>query len=250
MASRAKSWRVARSSERPPARAVPSAASNAARCAPVSVMEYASGLGKSLGRQALRPVMGVRSIVIGGLLPRLHLQEALLDGRVAGELVGRAAELDAALVHDVEAVRQCQGNLEGLLDEQDRRAGLVDPAQDLGEMLDEHRGEALRRLVDEHELRAGDEPARDGEHLLLSAREETALLGRALAQPREHLEDLLDARRPIARPRRHHAEAEILDHGQVRQHAALFRYPGDAPADDLVGLPPRDLLTRERNAPA
>src|SRR6202795_1549499 len=90
----------------------------------------------------------------------LHLQEALLDGRVAGELFGSTTELDAALVHDVEAVREGQGDLEGLLDEQDRRARLVDLAQDLGELLDEDRGEAFCRLVHQHELPAGGETAR------------------------------------------------------------------------------------------
>src|SRR5439155_1309730 len=55
-------------------------------------------------------------------LPRgSDAEEALLDRGLASERLRRALEPDAALVHHVEAVRERQGHLERLPDEQDRR---------------------------------------------------------------------------------------------------------------------------------
>src|SRR5262249_38963084 len=114
----------------------------------------------------------------------LYAEEALLDVRVRAERVRGAFELDPSLIDDVEAVREGEGDLEDLLHEKDGGAAAIDLAEDGGEALHEERGEALRGLVHEHELGAGDQPARDGEHLLLAARERLALLLVPLAQAR------------------------------------------------------------------
>src|SRR6266496_6754515 len=108
----------------------------------------------------------------------LHTQEALLDLRIGTERGRRALELDAALVHDVKAMGERERHFQHLLDEQDGRPAPVDLAQDPGQVLDEDRGEALRRLVHQHELGARDEAARDGQHLLLAAGERLEI-GRA-----------------------------------------------------------------------
>jgi hypothetical protein len=47
----------------------------------------------------------------------------------------------------------------------------------------------------------------------------------------------------------HHAEPQVLEHGQVRQHAALLGHPADAAPDDLVRLAPRDVLSPSFTAP-
>jgi hypothetical protein len=47
-----------------------------------------------------------------------------------------------------------------------------------------------------------------------------------------------------------HRQAEVLAHGEVRQHAALLGNPRDAAPDDLVRLEPRDVLAAQRHASA
>src|SRR2546430_11361879 len=61
---------------------------------------------------------------------RLHAEEPLLDRGLAPELLRRALELDAPLVHDVEPVGQPHRDLERLLDEQDRRPAPADLLED------------------------------------------------------------------------------------------------------------------------
>src|SRR6266851_387542 len=94
----------------------------------------------------------------------------------------------------VEPVADLDRAVNVLLDEQDRDAA---PAQafDRGEdIVDDHRCESFRRLVDQQELRFADEHACHREHLLLPAGECYAVLAPALLQPREGLEDLLQHR--------------------------------------------------------
>src|SRR5262250_874303 len=124
----------------------------------------------------------------------LHAEEALLDVRVRAERVRGALELDPSLIDDVETMREGEGDLEDLLHEEDGGAAAVDLAEDDRETLHEERGEALRGLVHEHELGAGDQPARDGEHLLLTARERFAFLLIPLTQAREVAEHFLHDR--------------------------------------------------------
>src|SRR5207247_8084765 len=86
---------------------------------------------------------------------RLHTQKALLDVGVGAELVRGALELDAPLVHDVEAVGEGEGDLEDLLDEENGGAAPIDLAEDLREGVHEQRREPFRRLFHYHELRSG-----------------------------------------------------------------------------------------------
>src|SRR5450432_558667 len=98
-----------------------------------------------------------------------------------------------AMLHDQEAVRERRRETEVLLDHDDRVAALAQVAHDLAELLHDHRGQAFGDLVEEQQARAGAQDARDGEHLLLAARQARALARGALLQVREHRIDLLDA---------------------------------------------------------
>src|SRR5207245_9308102 len=72
---------------------------------------------------------------------------------VAQELLTVPGEGDRARLEDVAVVRDGQGLVGVLLDEQDRRAAGVDVADDAEDLLDEHGGEAQRRLGEQHQDR-------------------------------------------------------------------------------------------------
>src|SRR3989454_3311059 len=108
---------------------------------------------------------------------------------VAARLAGAAGEGDAAGVQDHYFVGELEREPNVLLDEQDRLAlGLQagDGAADLG---DDERREALGGLVHQQHARVAHQSARDGEHLLLAARERARRLLGALREPRKQLED-------------------------------------------------------------
>src|SRR5256885_8385687 len=172
----------------------------------------------------------------------------LLDVRALLERLARAVQDDAPVLEDVGAVRERERAGDVLLDEQDGRAALVDPLQILEDQSDRHRGETEARLVQQQQPRARHEPAADGAHLLLAAREGAGHLPLALAQAREEREDGLEgggAGRPLAR-----AQLEGLRHAQGREELAPLRHVGDAPRDHLRRRPTIDALAPEPAAAA
>src|SRR5207253_8445781 len=122
-----------------------------------------------------------------------------------------------------------------LLDEQDRRALLVDRRDDLEYALDEDRGQTERRLVEEQELRPRYQCPSDRAHLLLAARHRPGLLVAPLLQAGEEVEDavhvLTDAAAVLALERTH---LEVLDHRHPREQAPPLRRLGDPALHDLV----------------
>ena len=84
---------------------------------------------------------------------------------------------DRALLHDVIAVGQLQGELEILLHQQHRHAGprCLSVCQHVADQRDDRRLNALGRLVEDQQLGSGDQGAGDGELLLLAAAEHAAL---------------------------------------------------------------------------
>jgi len=99
--------------------------------------------------------------------------------------VHRAAVGHAPGIQDHHLVGEAEGELHVLLDQHDRLPlGLQarDGAADLG---DDERREALGRLVHQEHARISHQPAPDGEHLLLAARERAGVLIRALLQSLE-----------------------------------------------------------------
>src|SRR5207244_8453501 len=97
-----------------------------------------------------------------------------------------------------------------------RRALQIDSVEVHRKVLNEHRGDPFRRLVDEHDGWPAHQTTRDRQHLLLAAREETAAVRDALAQPREVAEHLFQDVPAAVRSRAaEHAQPEVLQHGQI-----------------------------------
>ena len=113
--------------------------------------------------------------------------------------------------------------------------------EQLLELGDDEGGEPLGRLVEHQEARVLEEGARDGEHLLLAARELPAPVAPPLGEPREHVVHPLHGPRAAAPPR----EAQVLVHGEVRPEPASLGGVGDAPRGDLVGGEPGDVSPLE-----
>src|SRR3954447_26587725 len=147
----------------------------------------------------------------------------------------RVGERDPARLEDVAARGDVEGHQRVLLDEEDRRALLVDLHDDLEDPLDEDRRETHRWLVEEEQLRPGHERAAHRDHLLLAAGERPRALRAPLEQPREELVDalevLLDAGAVGALERAH---LEVLEHAHAREEAPSLRRLRDSQLDDLV----------------
>ena len=115
---------------------------------------------------------------------------------------------DPALGEQVVPVGDGGGELHVLLDEEHGDALVLDLADDVADLLDDHRGQALGRLVEQQQPRARAQHAGDREHLLLAAGQLGAGEVAALVQHRELLVDLLEAPRVgLARDRR---EQQVL----------------------------------------
>src|SRR5437879_4751832 len=100
-----------------------------------------------------------------------YAEVAALDVALRGELRRSAREDDRALIHDEDALPDPRGEPKVLLDEEERESGRAHLREYFADLLHELRCETLRRLVEEKHRRISHERARDGEHLLLAARE-------------------------------------------------------------------------------
>ena len=119
-----------------------------------------------LGRR--RPVRRRSTLVLG----HLHAEQPLLQLAVGGELGGGHRARDAPVHHHVDGVGDLDRDAEVLLDQQHRDLALGgERLQHRRDLLDDHRREALGRLVHHQQLRVEEQRARDREHLLLAAGE-------------------------------------------------------------------------------
>jgi len=152
------------------------------------------------------------------------------------------AEDDLAAIDGVEAVGDAAGVLHVRFGDEHRDAERLDRAHGLDEARDHHRRQALERLVEQQHGRLERQRSRDGEHLLLTAREVKAPPSEERLDLREHGEDL--GGRLLAEPRR---DVEILLHREVGEDPAVLRRVSDAQPRALV-LNPELLLLDEPSA--
>src|SRR5262249_47749178 len=105
--------------------------------------------------------------------------------RIRLQLGRRAMEDDGATADDVGAVRDGEGALGVLLDEEDGDPALADVAEKSVDLVDDRRRQAKRGLVEHDKSRARQQRAGDGELLLLAARKLAGGLPAAGAKDRE-----------------------------------------------------------------
>ena len=102
-----------------------------------------------------------------GQVRRLDLVDA------TAHLVDGAVHHDVATLHDVDTIGDAEGQPHVLFDEQ--HAGRLlgrDPPHGVEEAPDDAGGEAERQLVEEEQRGLGRDRTREGEHLLLAARQQ------------------------------------------------------------------------------
>ena len=169
-------------------------------------------------------------------------EQALLERAVAGQLAGRDDPAHPPIDHDRDVLGDGRRDPDILFDEEDGDIALRrERREQLLELGDDEGGEPLGRLVEHEEPRVLEEGARDGEHLLLAARELSAPVPAPLREPREHLVHPFHGPRAAAPS----CEAQVLVHGEVRPEAPSLGGVGDAPGGHLVGGEPGDVPALE-----
>ena len=116
-------------------------------------------------------------------------------------------------------------------------------------LVDQHRREPHRRLVEQQEPRVAHQRAAHRQHLLLPAREIAGRQRAPLLQRREQIVDALQ-RVVILRMAAVGAELEIVLHRERREHLARLRHLGDAARDTRMRRQPVDILTVELDTAA
>ncbi len=176
----------------------------------------------------------------------VHAEELLLQMAIGRQLGRWHGARDAAIDHDVDGVGHVDGHAQVLLDEEHRdlavRGQVLQHARDL---LHDHRGEALGRLVHHEEHGIEEEGARDGQHLLFAAGQLRPAIVATLGQAREDLVDAGHRPRPALGA---HGEAEVFVDAERRPDPAPLRHVADAPLRDEVGRQAEDLLAGEPHA--
>src|SRR5215218_5027848 len=206
-------------------------------------------------RPSLARVMPGVSLFMGPLRGCSNVQISVLDGRVAAQRGARAGPDDAALLDDHVPVGEARQGVDVLVDDDDRLALALEALQAGPDLGPDERRQALRRLVEDEELRVRHQGPADGEHLLLAAGELRAEMMIALLQPREQLVDALE------RPARRAGAGgcgrdEVLVHGERREHLPALGHEADAALGDPVWCEPGerapledDLAAARRNQP-
>src|SRR5215470_5099088 len=181
----------------------------------------ASGTARS--RKGTRKARANRGTSLFSVRPRpiymrffgeLEPEIGLLDVPARQELAPGPGERDPAIFEDIGPVRQVEGAENVLLDQKNRQSLPVDPDQILEDHFDHDRGQPEAWLVQHEQPWAGHEPPPDRTHLLLAPGEGAGELGLPLPQPREQVEDPLQALADPASGRSGPgSQLEVLEHG-------------------------------------
>ena len=99
-------------------------------------------------------------------------EQALLQLDIRRQFARRNDLVDPPVHHHRDAVGDRAANADVLLDQQNLEVSLLSEAREQRfDLLDDHRGEPLRRLVHHEQASVLKQSARDREHPLLAARE-------------------------------------------------------------------------------
>src|SRR5262249_26547191 len=137
-----------------------------------------------------------------------------------------------------------------LLDEEDADALLLPDAPYQGaDLLHHDGGQTEKRLVDHEQARAGHEPARDGDHLLLPTRQRVRELRAPSGDDGEQVLDPGQGGAAVpTRTRVVGSEEQVVEHGQEGEQAPAFQHVRQAFARNAVGGQTVDALAAERDA--
>ena len=141
---------------------------------------------------------------------------------------------------------QLECDVQPLLHEKNGRPPFADALERLDQRLDDDGRKPLGRLVDDHEARARGQRARDGQHLLLAARQVSAPSVEDFGEGGKVLEDLVPlAVAAAGPPAPQSAEPQVLRDGQVGDDPAVLRNVGDAHAGHRIAGKSDDALAEQ-----
>ena len=165
------------------------------------------------------------------------------------EFAAAAGQGDLAVDHDEAAMGELERVIGVLFDQEYREpvAG-VERSDDVEDLPRDQRREAERRLVEQQEPRPPHQGARDGEHLLLAARQRAAALAEPLGEAWEQFEDAGEVAVPGVGAGRKRAHLQVLQHAHARKDAPAFRGLGDVKPGDFVGRQLRNVAAGEFDA--
>ena len=121
---------------------------------------------------------------------QVHRAQQVGHGLGVGD---RAPVADLALVHHVGPVGQVAGHVQGLLDQQHRRAPGGDLAHHRDQLGHQRRGQPQGQLVDQQQPGGHDQGLGQGQHLLLAAGQGGGAASQPLPEPGEQVERVGDA---------------------------------------------------------
>src|SRR5882672_5411638 len=194
--------------------------------------------------RAIRAILSFRPLA-------LEAEIGLPNPIVVEKLLAGAAHDDAPVLQHIGAARDLEREGDVLLDQEDGEAALVQDADGMQYLLHDQRREAERGLVEHDQLGVAHQAAADGEHLLLAAGERAGELVAALAEAREHGEDVLEgAHGPVASAWKERSHLEVLEHAQAGEDLPALRDLADAEVADRMRFQALDGIVLEENASA
>ena len=167
------------------------------------------------------------------------------------QIGGETVEADRALLEEVGAIGGVERGVHRLLDDDHGDALRMEVPHHIEQLLDQEWAQTQRQLVDHQHLRLDEERHRDGEHLLLTARQAGGGFVEPIAERGEEVEHALGRRVDggavaAAHPRAH---PEVVAHAERREDAPPAGYVHEPEGGDLVGSEPADVDALERHAP-
>src|SRR2546427_1312531 len=170
------------------------------------------------------------------------------DTGVVAYLVSGAFVAVLSQLQHVGVIRDLQGLGRILLDHEDRLAEPSEALDDAEDLLEDERGQAERRLVEQDQPRLEEKRSRHLEQLLLTTGEVAGPPAARLAQDGKRLVELLDLSVELGRARpRVSAEQEVLLHRHERKDVPPLRDVRHAAAQELGRGPIRDVLAAEEH---
>src|SRR3954470_8720021 len=176
---------------------------------------------------------------------RSRLVDFTRAGGGPDSMLEESCRRDFALFQLVTAIGYAFGEARALLGEEHGDARPLHFEDGRGELVDDHRRQALRRLIEKDRPGIAGERARDAEHLLLAARHAAAAALQHGAERGKKDEELLHSPGRCADARRLASDFEVLGHREVGEDAPVLGHVAEPEPGNLVRRAPVDARALE-----
>src|SRR6185369_6545825 len=190
---------------------------------------------ESLSHRGIDEASAVKCAHLRPFLMHAAFEVGSTDIFAAQQLAAGSRDGDASVDHHMRAVSEPQRVESILLDQENRQAlGAVELADRRKDLANDQRGKPERRLVEQQKPRPGHEGPRNGQHLLLAARQRATALALPCLEYGEHREDALAVLFEVFGIGDRGAHLQVLENRHAWKNAAALGRLRDAEPDDLV----------------